>query len=89
MLPNLLAAKEEVCDTFIDVTPLGCGRSISILQKCSKASQLHIITNTGSFLDFGGKYISPEVKEKTSEELAEIWEGKLVELVCILYIKLI
>lgn len=75
MAPYLLDLKKYGCSTFVDATTFGSGRDLEILVKCAKRTGLNILTNTGVW-DGGesnGKYTPSLLKDKSIDEIAEIW----------------
>jgi phosphotriesterase-related protein len=58
---------------FVDATPAYLGRDVQLLEKLSKKTGLTILTNTGFYGAVNDKYIPSFAKNKTAEELAEIW----------------
>lgn len=75
MVPYLLELKRAGCSTFVDATTLGSGRDIEVLIKCSEASGLNILTNIGAWdgSNHDGKFVPNIIKEKTIDEIVEIW----------------
>ncbi|WP_432663958.1 hypothetical protein R9X47_25705 [Wukongibacter baidiensis] len=76
MILYLKKLKEAGCDTLVDSTPPGEGRSAKILKECSIQSGLNIITNTGSFY---GNGVSKDIRENDIEEIVQIWEKEYIE----------
>ena len=56
-LPILQDVKKKGCLTFIDCTPAYLGRDVQLLHRLSKATGLHIITNTGCYGAAREKYL--------------------------------
>jgi len=75
MLPHLKELKSLGCDTLVEATPHGAGRSVSLLKELSEKSELNIITNCGVWdgLDYNGIYVPKELKNKSSHEISELW----------------
>lgn len=80
MLPYLLDLKSAGCNTFVDATTMGSGRNLEILMECSKRTGLNILTNVGAWdgSKHEGKYIPHFLKEKSIEEIVEIWTNEFL-----------
>lgn len=72
-IPYLKQVKALGCQTLIECTPAWLGRDVRILQKLSKASNLHIVTNTGYYGAAKEKYLPPNAYTESSEQLAARW----------------
>ena len=73
LLPLLKAVKKHGVETIFDCTPAFLGRDIQLLKMLSKASGLHIITNTGYYGAAGNKYLPSWAYTETAELLAARW----------------
>ena len=73
ILPHLERLKAAGCATLIENTPAYIGRDAAFLHRLSKASGLHILTNTGLYGAAEDKYLPPFVYDETPEELARRW----------------
>lgn len=78
ILPYLLDLKIYGCNTFVEATTYGAGRSIEILRECAKKSGLNILTNVGAWDggDCSGKYIPGFIKEKGIDYIVEKWTAE-------------
>jgi phosphotriesterase-related protein len=76
VLPHLKQLRSQGCRTFVDCTPAYQGRDPELLARLSRASGLHILTNTGLYGAAGGKYIPDLAFSATAEELAARWTGE-------------
>lgn len=72
-LPLLQDLKRSGCDTMLDCTPAYLGRDVHILQRLSRASGLHIITNTGYYGASKEKHVPKHAYTETAEQLAARW----------------
>jgi len=72
-MPILQDLKKKGCMTFIDCTPAYLGRDVQLLQQLSKATGLHIITNTGYYGAVGEKYLPSHVHSETAGQIASHW----------------
>lgn len=72
-LPFLQQIKEKGCHALVECTPAYLGRDPKLLQRLSKASGLHIITNTGFYGAAGEKYLPKFIYTETAEQIAARW----------------
>ncbi|HEX5026285.1 MAG TPA: hypothetical protein VFV68_13475, partial [Agriterribacter sp.] len=72
-LPVLSQAAKNGCKTLLECTPAYLGRDVSLLQKLSKASGLHIITNTGYYGAAKEKYLPKHAYSDSAVQLAARW----------------
>jgi phosphotriesterase-related protein len=72
-LPKLKALRQRGCATLVECTPAYLGRDPGLLKRLSKASGLHIITNTGYYAASKHKYLPPQAFSATAGQLASIW----------------
>ncbi len=72
-LPILQDVKKKGCLTFIDCTPAYLGRDVQLLHRLSKATGLHIITNTGCYGAAREKYLPGYIYTETAEQIASRW----------------
>lgn len=70
MLPLLRAAAAVGVRTLVDCTPAYIGRDPELLRDLSRASGLHILTNTGYYKE---PYLPPHAFTDSVEQLAERW----------------
>ncbi|MCC5928278.1 MAG: phosphotriesterase [Cyclobacteriaceae bacterium] len=72
-LPFLNEITARGCKAFFDCTPAFLGRDVKILQQLSRASGLHIITNTGFYGARDNAFIPWNLMRKDSNQLAAMW----------------
>lgn len=72
-LPHLEKLKAVGGETLVECTPEYIGRDASLLHRLSKASGLHIITNTGFYGAADDKYVPALAYKETADELAMRW----------------
>lgn len=75
-LPHLRRLRELGCRTFVDCTPNWLGRDASLLERLSRASGLHIITNTGYYGARNHQFLPAHVSQETPEQLAARWTSE-------------
>ena len=73
VLPHLTKLKAAGCQTFVDCTPNYLGRDPGLLRRLSRASGLHIITNTGLYGAADDKYVPRFAYSESAEQLARRW----------------
>jgi len=73
MKPRLDAAKAAGIDTLVECTPQHLGRDPELLVRLSRASGVHLVTNTGLYM---GKYLPAWATEATVDELAADWTAE-------------
>ena len=73
MSGHLEELKKHNVKFFVDATPAYLGRDVLLLERLAKKTGLAILTNTGFYGAVNDKYIPSFAKNKTPEELAEIW----------------
>lgn len=72
-LPFLKQAFDLGCRTFVECTPNYLARDPKILERLSKSTGLHILTNTGYYGAAGDKAIPKHAYEETADQLAQRW----------------
>lgn len=72
-LPYLEQVANLGCNTLVECTPAWLGRNVKLMQQLSKASNLHIITNTGYYGAAQERYLPPNAYTESAEELAARW----------------
>ena len=72
-LPHLQTAKSLGCSTLVECTPAYMGRDPGLLAALSKASGLHILTNTGFYGAAADRYVPRFAYAQTAEALATRW----------------
>ena len=70
MLPYLQAIRDQGVQAFFDCTPAYLGRDVEILARLSRATGLHIITNTGFYKE---PYLPQRVFESDADAIAREW----------------
>lgn len=73
VLPYLQEARNLGCGTLVECTPAYLARDPALLQRLSRASGLHILTNTGLYGASDDRYLPSYAFRETAEELAERW----------------
>jgi len=73
VLPYLKDLKSRGCSALIDCTPNYLGRDVLLLQQLSKASGLHIITNTGYYGGSDEKFLPDQTFRESAEQLSNRW----------------
>lgn len=78
MLPYLLDLRNFGCQTLVEATPLGAGRDIEILKRCSDKSGINIITNVGAWdgSDKSGKFVYEFIKNGTIDDISSYWSSE-------------
>jgi len=72
-LPYLREARELGCRTLVDCTPAFLGRNVALLQRLSRESGLHIISNTGYYGAAGDKHLPLHAFKESARDLAQRW----------------
>jgi len=72
-LPHLRALKELGCHTLVECTPAFLGRDVAILQRLSRESGLHIVSNTGYYGAASDKHLPSHAFTESAGELAQRW----------------
>ncbi|MFB3922851.1 MAG: phosphotriesterase [Terriglobia bacterium] len=72
-LAHLEKLKAVGGQTLVECTPEYIGRDVSLLRRLSKASGLHIITNTGFYGAAEDKYVPAVAYKESVDELAMRW----------------
>ena len=73
VLPHLKDLKSRGCNALIDCTPNYLGRDVLLLQRLSKASGLHIITNTGYYGGSDEKFLPDQTFRESAVQLSNRW----------------
>lgn len=73
VLPFLQELKQTGCNTLVECTPAFLGRDVILLQKLSKLSGLHIISNTGYYGGSVNKFLPANAFSETDRQLADRW----------------
>ncbi len=72
-LPVLQEAVKNGCKTLVECTPNYLGRNALLLQKLSKATGLHIISNTGYYGAAKEKFLPKHAYTDSAKQLAARW----------------
>jgi phosphotriesterase-related protein len=73
ILPLLLEAKREGCQSFVDCTPNFLGRDVALLKRLSELSGLNILTNTGYYGGSDHRYLPSHAFSESPHDLAQRW----------------
>jgi phosphotriesterase-related protein len=72
-LPYLREAKALGCQTLVECTPAFLGRNAALLQRLSRESGLHIISNTGYYGAAGDRHLPAHAFRESARALAQRW----------------
>jgi len=72
-LPHLQKIKSLGCETLVECTPEYIGRDAPLLRRLSRASGLHILTNTGIYGAASDKYVPQYAYSESADQLALRW----------------
>ena len=72
-LPVLQEAVQNGCKTLVECTPNYLGRNAGLLQRLSKASGIHIISNTGYYGAAKEKFLPKHAYTDSAKQLAARW----------------
>jgi len=72
-LPHLQRIHALGCRTLVECTPAYLGRDPVLLQRLSRASTLHILTNTGYYGAANDKFLPPQAFTESADQLAARW----------------
>lgn len=75
-LPYLEQARDKGVRTLVECTPAYIGRNAELCRRLSKASRLHIITNTGYYGAANDKFVPAHAYEETADQLARRWTAE-------------
>jgi len=73
VLPYLLQAKKDGCETLVECTPAYLGRDVTLLKRLSEASGLHILSNTGYYGAAKDKHVPAHAFTESADQLAARW----------------
>ena len=73
ILPYLIKAKNDGCQTLVECTPAYLGRDIRLLRRLSEASGVNILTNTGYYGAAKDKHLPPQAFAESADQLAARW----------------
>lgn len=79
ILPHLARARDLGCRSFVDCTPAHLGRNPRLLQRLSRASGLHIVTNTGYYGAGKDRYVPWHAYRESVDALADGWVREWAE----------
>ena len=72
-LPHQQRIHARGCRTLVECTPAYIGRDVVLLERLSRASGLHILTNTGYYGAAGDKFLPPHAFTESAQQLASRW----------------
>jgi len=72
-LPYLRQARALGCRTLVECTPAFLGRDVALLQRLSRESGLHIVTNTGYYGAARDKHLPAHAYVESARDLAQRW----------------
>ncbi|MFD2887067.1 phosphotriesterase family protein [Chitinophaga cymbidii] len=78
-LPFLTDVRKAGCATMLECTPAYLGRDVQLLQRLSKATGLHLVTNTGYYGASKEKHLPEHAYTETAEQLAARWVREFQE----------
>ena len=73
ILPYLVRARADRCETLVECTPAYLGRDVRLLRRLSEASGINILTNTGYYGAAKDKHLPKQAFSETAEQLAARW----------------
>ncbi len=76
VLPHLKALHGLGCRTLVECTPAYLGRDPELLVRLSRASGLHILTNTGYYGAVQDRYLPPQAFSESAAGIARRWIGE-------------
>jgi predicted metal-dependent phosphotriesterase family hydrolase len=74
MSPYLKEIKDLGVTGFVECTPMFIARDAELMERFSKALDMHIVTNTGMYKE---PYVPKYAFEKTEDELAKMWISEI------------
>lgn len=75
-LPHLEALAARGCRTLVECTPAYLGRDVALLQRLSRASGLHLITNTGYYGAAEDRFVPAHAYEASEAQLSARWTAE-------------
>jgi predicted metal-dependent phosphotriesterase family hydrolase len=73
VLPHLLQARKNGCNTLVECTPAYLGRDVALLKLLSETSGLHILSNTGYYGAAKDKHLPRHAFTESADQLAARW----------------
>ncbi len=73
ILPYLQQLKGQGVTILVECTPNYLGRDVKLLAALSKASGIHIITNTGYYAAVDEKFLPKHFYQETEKQIADRW----------------
>lgn len=73
MIPLLRAVKKRGFISIVETTPVDLSRDVIALQTLAKATNMHIVTNTGNYGGFGDGLLLPYGFTEDADQLAARW----------------
>ncbi|HOC18375.1 MAG TPA: hypothetical protein PKK95_08915 [Vicinamibacterales bacterium] len=75
-LPYLRRAHELGCRGLVECTPAYLGRDVRLLQRLSRESGLHLLTNTGYYGAAKDQYVPRHAYDESADDLASRWAAE-------------
>lgn len=73
VLPYLKQLRAVGCRTLVECTPAYLGRDPVLLQRLSRASGIHLLTNTGWYGAANDRFLPASVHSLSAEQIARLW----------------
>lgn len=73
ILPHLKELKAQGCRTLVECTPKYIGRDVRLLERLSKATGLHILTNTGYYGAASNKFLPKHAFTESIDAISKRW----------------
>ncbi len=77
--PYLREVRALGCRTLCECTPAFLGRDVQLLLQLSRASGIHLVTNTGLYGAANDRYVPGYARRESAEELAERWTREFTD----------
>lgn len=72
-LPHFQRLSRDGVKSLVECTPRFIGRNPTLLHRLSESSGLQVITNTGWYAAVNHKYLPPEARTETADQIAARW----------------
>ena len=73
ILPYLQQARALGCETLVECTPSYLGKDAALVKRLSKATGLHMLTNTGYYGAANDKFVPAHAYDENEDELSDRW----------------
>lgn len=73
ILPYLQQAEALGRETFVECTPSYLGKDAALVKRLSKATGLHMLTNTGYYGAANDKFVPAHAYDESEDELSDRW----------------